>query len=185
MKSAVQQARDNLGDRLRDIRKDARVSRRQLASLAGWHFTRASRIEHGHLTPSGAEVALWCRHCGAESQITDLSAAAREIEQMFVEMKRLMRTGTTRYQQQHDGAVPDDFASGDRWAVELRPADAVVLSGWLRSLDWNQVPVPVRHKAEKQALTDLLTALETQVPVGGITQTQIDRARHEVSKYMD
>jgi transcriptional regulator with XRE-family HTH domain len=183
VKSAVQQARDNLGDRLRDIRKDARVSRRQLASLAGWHFTRVSRIEHGHLTPSGAEVALWCRHCGAESQITDLSAAAREIEQMFVEMKRLMRTGTTRYQQQHDGAVPDDFASGDRWAVELRPADAVVLSGWLRSLDWNQVPV--RHKAEKQALTDLLTALETQVPVGGITQTQIDRARHEVSKYMD
>jgi transcriptional regulator with XRE-family HTH domain len=183
VKSAVRQARDNLGDRLRDIRKDARVSRRQLASLTGWHFTRVSRIERGYPIPSEAEVALWCLRCGAESQITDLSAAARDVEQMFVELKRLMRTGTTRYQQQHDGAVPDDFASGDRWAVELRPANAVVLFDWLRSLDWNQVPV--RHKAEKQALTDLLTALETQVPVAGATQTQIDRARHEVSKDMD
>jgi hypothetical protein len=35
------------------------------------------------------------------------------------------------------------------------------------SLDWSQVPV--RHKAEKQALTDLLTALETQVRVAGVT----------------
>lgn len=66
--------------------------------------------------------------------------------------------------------------------MELWPADAVVLFDWLMSLDWNQVPV--RHKAEKQALTDLLTALETQVPVAGVTQAQIDRARHEVSKDM-
>jgi hypothetical protein len=79
--------------------------------------------------------------------------------------------------------VSDDFASGDRWAVELRPADAVVFFDWLMSLDWNQVPV--RHKAEKPAPTDLLTPLETQVPTAGVTQAQIDRARHEVSKDMD
>jgi len=81
-----------------------------------------------------------------------------------------------------DGAVTDDFAPGDRWTVELWPADAVVLFDWRMSLDWSQVPV--RHKAAKQALTDLLTALETQVPVAGVTQAQIDRARHEVSKDM-
>jgi hypothetical protein len=58
--------------------------------------------------------------------------------------------------------------------------EAVVLFDWLMSVDFGQVPVT--HKAEKQALTDLLTALETQVPVAGVTQAQIDRARHEVSK---
>lgn len=78
--------------------------------------------------------------------------------------------------------MTDNFALGARWTVELWPADAVVLFDWLMSLDFSQLPV--RHKAEKQALADLLTALETQVPVAGVTQAQIDRARHEVSKDM-
>ena len=82
----------------------------------------------------------------------------------------------------HHGAVTDDFAPGERWTVELWSADVVVLFDWLMTLDFGQLPV--RHKAEKQALTDLLTALETQVPVAGVTQAQIDRARHEVSKDM-
>ena len=80
------------------------------------------------------------------------------------------------------GSVTDDFAAGDRWTVQLWTADAVVLFDWLMSVDLGRVPVS--HKAEKQALMDLLTALEAQVPVAGVTQAQIDRARHEVSKDM-
>lgn len=80
------------------------------------------------------------------------------------------------------GPVTNDFAPGDRWTVELWTADAVVLFDWLMSVDFGRVPVT--HKAEKQALADLLTALETQVPVAGVTQAQIDRARFEVSKDM-
>jgi transcriptional regulator with XRE-family HTH domain len=96
----VQQAREVLGYRLRDIRKDARVSGRQLAALAGWHFTKVSKIEHGHSMPSEADIELWCFHCGAESQLPDLIASARGIEKMYVELKRLLRTGTARYQQE-------------------------------------------------------------------------------------
>jgi hypothetical protein len=36
MTDVIQQAREALGYRLGDIRKDARVSGRQLAALAGW-----------------------------------------------------------------------------------------------------------------------------------------------------
>jgi transcriptional regulator with XRE-family HTH domain len=100
MANAVQQARESLGYRLRDIRKDARVSGRQLAALAGWHFTKISKIEHGHSMPSEADIELWCFHCGAESQVPDLAATARGIEKMYVELKRLLRTGTARYQQE-------------------------------------------------------------------------------------
>jgi transcriptional regulator with XRE-family HTH domain len=96
----VQQAREVLGYRLRDIRKDARVSGRQLAARAGWHFTKVSKIEHGHSMPSEADIELWCFHCGAESQLPDLIASARGIEKMYVELKRLLRTGTARYQQE-------------------------------------------------------------------------------------
>ena len=54
------------------------------------------------------------------------------------------------------------------------------LSGWLMTVDLNTIPVG--HKAQKQALADLLTALETQVPVAGATQAQIDQAQHEISE---
>jgi transcriptional regulator with XRE-family HTH domain len=100
MTNEVQQAREALGGRLGDIRRDARVSGRQLAALAGWHFTKVSKIEHGRSTPSDADIELWCFHCGAESQIADLTAAARGIEKMYIELKRLLRAGTTRYQQE-------------------------------------------------------------------------------------
>jgi transcriptional regulator with XRE-family HTH domain len=96
----VQRAREALGYRLGDIRRDARVSGRQLAALAGWHFTKVSKIEHGRSMPSDADIELWCFHCGAESQIADLTAAARGIEKMYIELKRLMRAGTERYQRE-------------------------------------------------------------------------------------
>ncbi len=100
MANTVQQARETLGYRLRDIRMDARMSGRQLAALAGWHFTKISKIEHGRSMPSEADIELWCFHCGAESQYPDLAAAVRGIEKMYVELKRLLRTGTARYQQE-------------------------------------------------------------------------------------
>ena len=76
-----------------------------------------------------------------------------------------------------------DFAAGQRWNLDLWPYDAIVLSAWLMTVDFSRIPV--EHKAQKQALTDLLTALETQAPVAGLTQAQIDRARYEVSIDMD
>jgi transcriptional regulator with XRE-family HTH domain len=100
MTNEVQRARETLGYRLGDIRKDARLSGRQLAALAGWHFTKVSKIEHGRSMPSAADIELWCFHCGAESQIADLTAAARGIERMYIELKRLLRAGTAGYQRE-------------------------------------------------------------------------------------
>ena len=76
--------------------------------------------------------------------------------------------------------MTDDFGSGARWTVDLWPYDAIVLFDWLMTVDFDQIPV--EHKAQRQALADLLTVLETQVPVAGVTQAQIDKAQDEVSK---
>jgi len=100
MANEIEQARQILGGRLRDIRMDARVSGRQLGALAGWHFTKVSKIEHGHTMPSMADIELWCFHCGADNQIPDLTAAARGIQKMYVELKRLLRSGTASYQRE-------------------------------------------------------------------------------------
>lgn len=45
--------------------------------------------------------------------------------------------------------------------VLLRHADAVVLFDWLMTTDLNTVPIT--HPAQKQALMDLLTRLESDV----------------------
>jgi transcriptional regulator with XRE-family HTH domain len=43
--SSVHQAREALGQRLRDVRKDAQLTGRQLAELAGWHSSKVSFVE--------------------------------------------------------------------------------------------------------------------------------------------
>ena len=64
--------------------------------------------------------------------------------------------------------------------IDLWRADAVVLFDWLTNVDLDAVPT--RHPAEKQALVDLLTRLEHETDVPGVTQGQIDAARAEVAK---
>jgi hypothetical protein len=66
--------------------------------------------------------------------------------------------------------------------IDLWRSDAVVLFDWLMSVDLNAVPI--RHPAEKQALTDLLTRLEHETDVPGVTQEQIDAARADVARDM-
>jgi hypothetical protein len=44
--------------------------------------------------------------------------------------------------------------------------------------------VPITHPAEKQALADLLTRLEHETDMPGVTQAQIDLARDEVARDM-
>ncbi|XAS70392.1 hypothetical protein VUN82_14835 [Micrococcaceae bacterium Sec5.1] len=67
-------------------------------------------------------------------------------------------------------------------SVNLWRADVVVLYDWLMSVDLNSVPIT--HPAEKQALADLLTRIETETDIPGVTQTQIDVARAEVARDM-
>ncbi|MGH8965436.1 MAG: helix-turn-helix domain-containing protein, partial [Actinomycetes bacterium] len=61
MTNAVHQAREALGQRLRDIRKDARLTGRQLAESAGWHSSKVSKIEYGRQTPAEDDIRVWCR----------------------------------------------------------------------------------------------------------------------------
>jgi transcriptional regulator with XRE-family HTH domain len=97
--NTVHQAREALGKRLRELRKDADLTGRDLANLAGWHSSKVSRIEYGKQSPSEDDIRAWCRHCGAENQIPDLITTLRDIESMYVEWRRMQRTGLKRLQE--------------------------------------------------------------------------------------
>lgn len=99
MSVTLHQAKEALGSRLRDLRKDAGLTGRQLALRSGWHSSKVSKIEYGKQTPSEKDLYVWCKQTGALDQLQDLTAAVRDIEVMYVEWRRRLRTGTRRRQE--------------------------------------------------------------------------------------
>ncbi|MEV7425949.1 MULTISPECIES: helix-turn-helix domain-containing protein [unclassified Streptomyces] len=97
--SNVRRAKEALGSRLREIRKDSGMTARALAAAAGWHESKTSRIENGRTTPSDADIRVWTRLCRAEERNADLVATARGIEGMYVEWRRLERGGLKHVQE--------------------------------------------------------------------------------------
>jgi transcriptional regulator with XRE-family HTH domain len=91
--SPAKQAREALGLRLREIRKDAGLTGRALAIAIGCHFTKVSRIENGNQAPSEDNIKAWCRACNVVEQVPDLIASARAIESMYIEWRRQTRAG--------------------------------------------------------------------------------------------
>jgi len=88
-----------LGRRLRELRLDAELTGRQLATLAGWQSSKVSKIEYGKQTPTDADIRAWCQHCGAKKQVTDLIATLRNVEAAYLEYKRIMAAGLRHPQQ--------------------------------------------------------------------------------------
>ncbi|GGU94653.1 transcriptional regulator [Streptomyces albospinus] len=97
--SSVQQAREALGKRLREIRKDSGLTARELAARAGWHESKCSRIENGRTAPSDDDLRVWTLRCGAEEQTADLIATARNIDGAYIEWRRMERSGLRRAQE--------------------------------------------------------------------------------------
>ncbi|MET9418154.1 helix-turn-helix transcriptional regulator [Streptomyces klenkii] len=97
--SRVQKAREDLAGRLREIRKDAGISGRELAVRCGWSESKSSRIENAKTPPSDADIRAWCRACAAGDQTPDLIAANRQSADAHVQWKRLQRTGLRRLQE--------------------------------------------------------------------------------------
>ncbi|MGH3874869.1 MAG: helix-turn-helix domain-containing protein [Pseudonocardiaceae bacterium] len=82
-----------MGARLREIRQDANLTGRTLASLCGWHFTKISKLERGAQNPSENDIRAWCHACEAGNQLSDLIATVRTIESMYVEWRRALHAG--------------------------------------------------------------------------------------------
>ncbi len=98
--SSVQQARQVLAGRLRELVKDAGLEGKDLAARCGWHPSKVSRISTGKARPSEGDIRAWCRACDAEDQAGDLVAALRDVEGMWLTWRRLERAGLRRSQEE-------------------------------------------------------------------------------------
>ncbi|MFD7163090.1 helix-turn-helix domain-containing protein [Streptomyces violascens] len=97
--SSVQQARQVLADRLRELCKDAGLDGKDLAAACGWHPSKVSRISTAKTQPSADDIRAWCRVCGAEDQSEDLIASLRDVEGMWISWRRMEGAGLRRAQE--------------------------------------------------------------------------------------
>ncbi|MFC9894228.1 helix-turn-helix domain-containing protein [Nocardia sp. NPDC127579] len=98
MTSTADEARQALGLRLRELRRDAGITGRKIADLAGWHESKVSKIEYGKQTPSEDDLRAWCTHTGHPDELPDLIATVRNIRAAYLEFQRVLGTGTRRRQ---------------------------------------------------------------------------------------
>lgn len=97
--STTQQARQALGDRLRQIRRVSGLRAAYVADQAGWAPSKVSRLENGVTVPTGADLRTWCRICGADDEADDLIAAAVAVDSLYVEWRRQVKAGMVQVQQ--------------------------------------------------------------------------------------
>jgi transcriptional regulator with XRE-family HTH domain len=154
--SSAQQALEALGTRLREIRQDARLSGRDLARLAGWHSSKISKIEHGKQAPTDDDIRAWCQHGNSVDQAADLIASLRAVEGMWVEWRRMERTGLKLAQ---ESVVP-------LWERTQRFR---IYSSWL-------IPGPLQTRAYIEALLSSIQARrELPDDIADAVQIRVDK----------
>ncbi len=97
--SSVENARKAVAARLRETRLDSGLKGHELAARCGWQKSKVSRIENARTPPTDADIREWCAACEAGDQAADIIAASRTAASMYMEWKRLQRTGLRRLQE--------------------------------------------------------------------------------------
>ena len=156
--SSVRHAQEQLGARLRELRKDAGLSARALATATGQHFTRVSKLEHGVQAPSDQDIREWCRACGADDQVPDLIATVRAAQSAYLEFRRQSRAGMKRVLGPHTVPLYERTESFRIYEHNIIPglfqtADyaAAMLSFWIGFLNTpNDLEEAVAARMERQ-----------------------------------
>jgi len=142
--NSVHEARQALGQRLREIRRRAGISGRELARLSGWHESKISKIEYGRVKPSDADVRAYCAHTGANDQLEDLLATVHNIDAAYMEYRRQHAAGLSRGQQK-------SVRLAERSKL-MRIYQPVVIPGILQTAEYAEAIL--RHSVEFYRLPD-------------------------------
>lgn len=155
--SSFQRAREALGLRLRELRRDARLTGRQLAAAYDWHPSKISKIEGGKQTPSEDDIEAWAYGCGHPELTAELIASLRTLEGQYVEFRRMFRAGQR--------ATQDAIAEIETESRAVRNFENVFVPGLL------QTPEYARYRLA-ESLEEIGAADDIAEAVGARMQRQ-------------
>jgi transcriptional regulator with XRE-family HTH domain len=121
----VHEARTSLGKRLRELRRQAGLSGKQLAESLSWQASKVSKIENGRQTPSDDDIRSWAGATGSESQTDSLLASLHTLELQHAEWQRVFRAGFHPRQ--------NELAEQDQKTRFFRVFEATLIPGLLQT----------------------------------------------------
>ncbi len=126
--SSVEQARETLGRRLRELRKQAGLTGRQLAESLAWPPSKVSKLENGRQTPTDEDIRGWARVTASDDETPALLASLHTLEEQHAEWRRVLRTGLLAHQ--------TELAEQDKRTRLYRSFEPAVVPGLLQTPEY-------------------------------------------------
>lgn len=126
--TSVDEARDALGKRLRELRQQAGFTGKQLAELLSWPPSKVSKLENGRQTPTDDDIIAWARTARSESETEALLASLHTLETRHAEWQRLLRAGTLPHQV--------ELAEQDQQTKLYRAFESAAIPGLLQTPEY-------------------------------------------------
>jgi transcriptional regulator with XRE-family HTH domain len=123
--TSLHEARKALGHRLRELRRQADLTGRQLAEALAWPPSKVSKLENGRQTPTDDDIRRWTAITRSEDQAQALLASLHTIELQHAEWKRQFKAGLAPHQ--------GELAALDEKTKVFRAFEATVIPGLLQT----------------------------------------------------
>jgi transcriptional regulator with XRE-family HTH domain len=94
----VEEARNALGQRLRELSRQAQLSGKGLAESLSWQASKVSKIENGKQSPTDDDIKAWTRATNSERETEALLASLHTLEVQHAEWQRVLKAGMLGHQ---------------------------------------------------------------------------------------
>jgi transcriptional regulator with XRE-family HTH domain len=98
-KERADEAARILAARLRQLLAESPLNTVTLAAEVGWAKSKVSKIQNGVQIPTEKDIRIWCTATGNAEIIPDLIAAVRNIDDLYIQWRRIEQTGLRRVQE--------------------------------------------------------------------------------------
>ncbi|MEU8381012.1 helix-turn-helix transcriptional regulator [Streptosporangium sp. NPDC048865] len=127
--TGFQQARTDLGARLRHLREDAHLSGKDLAERLSWQASKVSRIENARQTATEDDVTRWARAVDASPEVVEeLTEQAAGLVDRQDSWRQRHRSGLA--------ALQEDIRDVEARTTRLRVFEPGVIIGLLQTTEY-------------------------------------------------
>jgi transcriptional regulator with XRE-family HTH domain len=126
--SSLHEARLALGKRLRELRREADLSGRELAASLRWPPSKVSKLENGRQSPTDEDIRVWAKATENEPETDTLLAALHTLAVQNVEWQRQLRGGLRAHQ--------NEIAALDESTRLFRAFESTYVPGLLQTAEY-------------------------------------------------
>lgn len=126
--TSVDEARNALGKRLRELRRRVELTGKQLAESLSWPASKVSKLENGRQTPTDQDILDWTRATISEGETEALLASLHTLEVQHAEWQRVLKAGLLSHQV--------ELAETDRQTKLYRAFEPVVIPGLMQTPEY-------------------------------------------------